>query len=346
MYSPGGQGVLFCGHLSCPGLALLLLDGGGRAGTRHSSANQYDSMQSTIDASSAGQTTPGTIRAASTSMATESAIFTNPHHSMLTALDRPATATTADSSRRAPSARPARRRPPRRTAPTARRCAPPTSPATAIATRAEHRLRGDHAPRRQHRMARRKASASARVIGLKAAVRRRVGSSKALARSRDRRHGSPRRGRGAARRLSAQPKIIRRNPRATKPAVGCASRRAPVGPDAVRVRHAIIVADRRCRMLAARLVRSLGAAVAALAAIAVSAADPPAGTRRIIATGASRTTTSSSSRKGIGALLKWRIEASRAGLPKPPQHADAARRAPTSPSCAATPPPARRWCRR
>ena len=55
-------------------------------GARQSSANQYDSMQSTIDASKAGQMTPGTIRAASTSMATESAIFANAHHSMLTAL--------------------------------------------------------------------------------------------------------------------------------------------------------------------------------------------------------------------------------------------------------------------
>src|SRR3954452_18988111 len=43
-------------------------------------------MHKTIDASSAGQTTPGTIRAASTSMTIDSAIFTNPHHSMLTAL--------------------------------------------------------------------------------------------------------------------------------------------------------------------------------------------------------------------------------------------------------------------
>ena len=43
-------------------------------------------MHSTIDASNAGQTTPGTMRAASTSIATESAILTNAHVSMLTAL--------------------------------------------------------------------------------------------------------------------------------------------------------------------------------------------------------------------------------------------------------------------
>src|SRR5664279_1156269 len=43
-------------------------------------------MHSTIDASITGQTMPGMMRAASTSMATESAILTNPHPSMLTAL--------------------------------------------------------------------------------------------------------------------------------------------------------------------------------------------------------------------------------------------------------------------
>jgi len=43
-------------------------------------------MHNTIDASSAGQTTPGTIRVASTSIATESATLTSSHHSMLAAL--------------------------------------------------------------------------------------------------------------------------------------------------------------------------------------------------------------------------------------------------------------------
>ena len=40
---------------------------------------------------------------------------------------------------------------------------------------------------------------------------------------------------------------------------------------------------------------------------------------RTTATAASRTTTSSSSRKASRALLKWRIDAARAGVPKPPQ---------------------------
>src|SRR5437763_4867441 len=43
-------------------------------------------MHRTIEASNAGQTRPGTMRTARTSIATESAIFTNPHHSMLIAL--------------------------------------------------------------------------------------------------------------------------------------------------------------------------------------------------------------------------------------------------------------------
>ena len=86
MYSPGVRACSSAAIFLCPGLAFFVLERGVGAGTRQSSANQYDSMHSTIDASNAGQTTPGTIRAASTSMATESAIFTNPHHSMLTAL--------------------------------------------------------------------------------------------------------------------------------------------------------------------------------------------------------------------------------------------------------------------
>ena len=53
---------------------------------RQSSANQYDCMHSTIDASSTGQTTPGTIRDASTNNATDAAIFTNAQPSMLSAL--------------------------------------------------------------------------------------------------------------------------------------------------------------------------------------------------------------------------------------------------------------------
>ena len=102
-------------------------------------------MHSTIDASSAGQTTPGTIRAASTSMATESAIFTNPHHSMLTALT---TGDSDDSRLVAPRAISA----PGTTttaAPYARRQAPmrpPRSPATTAAIAPTASLRGDHAP--------------------------------------------------------------------------------------------------------------------------------------------------------------------------------------------------------
>ena len=62
--------------------------------------------------------------------------------------------------------------------------------------------------------------------------------------------------------------------------------------------------------------------VAALATARRERCRPAAGAaRRIIATGASRTTTSSSSRRASRALLKWRIEAARAGLPKPPRAA-------------------------
>src|SRR5438876_915622 len=86
MYSPGVWACSSAAIFLVQVLRYLFSSAPSGPGTRQSSANQYDSMQSTIDASSAGQTTPGTIRAASTSMATESAIFTNPHHSMLTAL--------------------------------------------------------------------------------------------------------------------------------------------------------------------------------------------------------------------------------------------------------------------
>src|SRR6478609_4769800 len=86
MYSPGvracSAAAIAWVQMSCR--QILCGSAGGRTG--QSSANQYDCRQSTIDASSTGQTTPGTIRDASTSIATEAAIFTNPQPIMLTVL--------------------------------------------------------------------------------------------------------------------------------------------------------------------------------------------------------------------------------------------------------------------
>jgi N-acyl-phosphatidylethanolamine-hydrolysing phospholipase D len=69
-----------------------------------------------------------------------------------------------------------------------------------------------------------------------------------------------------------------------------------------------------------RLVRSLGVIAAALATLAVSAADPPAGTLPHHRDGRFQNNYIEFEPKGIAALLKWRMDAARAGLPKPPQH--------------------------
>jgi len=70
-----------------------------------------------------------------------------------------------------------------------------------------------------------------------------------------------------------------------------------------------------------RLVRHLGVIVAALATIAVSAADSPAGTAPHHRDGRFQNNYVEFEPKGIAALLKWRMEAARAGVPKPPQQA-------------------------
>jgi hypothetical protein len=68
-----------------------------------------------------------------------------------------------------------------------------------------------------------------------------------------------------------------------------------------------------------RLVRRLGFIVAALAALSVSAADPPAGTAPHHRDGRFQNNYLEFEPKGIAALLKWRMEAARAGVPKPPE---------------------------
>ena len=55
--------------------------------------------------------------------------------------------------------------------------------------------------------------------------------------------------------------------------------------------------------------------------IAVSAADPPAGTAAHHRDGRFQNNYVEFEPKGIAALLKWRMEAARAGVPKPPQQA-------------------------
>jgi len=69
-----------------------------------------------------------------------------------------------------------------------------------------------------------------------------------------------------------------------------------------------------------RLARRLGIVVAALATVfVVSAADPPAGTAPHHRDGRFQNNYAEFEPKGIAALLKWRMEAARAGLPKAPQ---------------------------
>ena len=70
-----------------------------------------------------------------------------------------------------------------------------------------------------------------------------------------------------------------------------------------------------------RLVRSLGALVAALATVGVSAADPSVGTAPHHRDGRFQNNYVEFEPKGIAALLKWRMEAVRAGVPKPPEQA-------------------------
>jgi len=69
-----------------------------------------------------------------------------------------------------------------------------------------------------------------------------------------------------------------------------------------------------------RFARTLGAIVAALAAIAVSAADPPAATAAHHRDGRFQNNYVEFEPKGVAALLKWRMEAARAGVPRPPEH--------------------------
>ena len=68
-----------------------------------------------------------------------------------------------------------------------------------------------------------------------------------------------------------------------------------------------------------RLVRHLGAVVAALATIAVSAGAAPAGTAPHHRDGRFQNNYVEFEPKGLGALVRWKIDASREGLPKPPQ---------------------------
>jgi len=68
-----------------------------------------------------------------------------------------------------------------------------------------------------------------------------------------------------------------------------------------------------------RLVRHLGFIVAALATLAASAADPAPGTAPHHRDGRFQNNYVEFEPKGIAALLKWRMEAARAGVPKPPQ---------------------------
>ena len=67
------------------------------------------------------------------------------------------------------------------------------------------------------------------------------------------------------------------------------------------------------------LVRHLGFMVAVLATVAVSAADAPPVTPSHHRDGRFQNNYIEFEPKGIAALLKWRMEAARAGVPKPPQ---------------------------
>ena len=68
-----------------------------------------------------------------------------------------------------------------------------------------------------------------------------------------------------------------------------------------------------------RVVRHLGLIAAVLATLAASAADTPAGPAPHHRDGRFQNNYVEFEPKGIAALLKWRMEAGRAGVPKPPQ---------------------------
>ena len=342
----GGLGVLFCGHLSCPGLALLVLESAPEPARARAARTSTTACRAPSTPATPARRQPGTMRAASTSMTTESAIFTNPHHSMLDRADD-------GRQRRQPAGRAARhqrarddddRRAVRRRH--ARRSRPPTSPRHRHGHGAERRLRGDHAPRREHRMV------APEGLGLGTRHRLEAGLigvaigivERAVARSRDRRRGSPRRGRGAARRLPAQPKIIRRNPPATTASRG------------------------HCRCRAVRRRRRSGGMPSSppIADVACSLSPRPQprllrrgarGSRRERCRPPGRRRAASPRRSLPEQLPRVRAEghrsaaemAHRGGARRPAEAAAARRRRaspPTSPSCAATPSPARRWCRR
>jgi len=67
------------------------------------------------------------------------------------------------------------------------------------------------------------------------------------------------------------------------------------------------------------LLHRLGIAVAALATMAVSAADPPAAIAPHHRDGRFQNNYVDFEPKGLGALLKWRIDAAQAGVPQPPR---------------------------
>jgi len=70
-----------------------------------------------------------------------------------------------------------------------------------------------------------------------------------------------------------------------------------------------------------RLVRALGAIVAALAVLAVSAADTPAGAAPHHRGSRFQNNYLEFEPKGLGALIEWRVAAAREGLPRPPEAA-------------------------
>ena len=186
---------------------------------------------------------------------------------------------------------------------------------------AERRLRGDHAPGREHRMV------APEGLGLGTRHRRErgligvaIGIVEGCLRGRAT-VATGHRVEGGARHGDFQhsPRLYvethpRRKPRAVIADAGRAS-------DEGRAReHAIIAADRRCRMLSFASSAASASSSQRSRPLAVSAADPPAGAAPHHRDGRFQNNYLEFEPKGIAALLKWRMEAARAGLPKPPQH--------------------------
>ena len=131
----------------------------------------------------------------------------------------------------------------------------------------------------------------------------------------DRRHGTPRRGRGAAWRLSAQPKIIRTNPPVSgRPRVlalnDAASERAPRAACHHRRRIPPMPHEFRRRVV-------LAGVVAACIGASAATTEPAAHHRG----NRFQNNYLEFEPKGLGALIEWRAAAARKGLPHPPETA-------------------------